>query len=215
MLQKNDYNSDKCSLTSSVRLTWFGHPGDTPVDIRARPFIVNWDSSAELTELEMEKAKKDSRVVARWKYYCRGACSMEVNPHGETERGEPGENEDLTSEGPLLEEQVDSDDDQPKLKRHHECPSSVKLVVCRLSGTTEVIFLTIFQIEISADDLTHAKIWQYQDHLDSYPENLIWSRRLRNVVQERFRCVGSKVSSIMRGKFLCKCSFIINSSYID
>jgi hypothetical protein len=50
-----------------------------------------------------------------------------------------------------------------------------------------------------AGDLSRVMIWQRGIHEDANPSNLTWSRRLRNIVSERFRLVGAKATTIMRG----------------
>ncbi|KAF8478764.1 hypothetical protein JB92DRAFT_2837943 [Gautieria morchelliformis] len=39
--QCNDYNPYRATTSVSVDQSWFGHPNDTPVDVRARPFILD------------------------------------------------------------------------------------------------------------------------------------------------------------------------------
>ncbi|KAF8582136.1 hypothetical protein K439DRAFT_1618518 [Ramaria rubella] len=54
-------------------------------------------------------------------------------------------------------------------------------------------------IEITADNLTRATIWQFGQHPNVKPEHgLHWSQRLRNLVSERLRLGGAKVSTIQK-----------------
>lgn len=63
----------------------------------------------------------------------------------------------------------------------------------------------IIQLEAYADDLTRVTIWQSGTHEDANPQNLLWSRRLRNLVSERLRLVGVKATTVMRGTCLTYC----------
>ncbi|KAF8579201.1 hypothetical protein K439DRAFT_1620750 [Ramaria rubella] len=56
-------------------------------------------------------------------------------------------------------------------------------------------------IEITAEDLTTATIWQFGKHPDVKPEQgLHWSRHLRNLVSEWLHVGGAKVSTVQKGE---------------
>lgn len=58
----------------------------------------------------------------------------------------------------------------------------------------------LFQVEIHADDLKRAKIWQLDDHDDATSDQpLQFSRRIKNMVDERLRCVNVTHTTIMKG----------------
>ena len=60
-----------------VELTWFGHPGDTPVDIRACRFVIQWHEKSDLAEYERAHAIAHEWVVYCWEYPCRGMCAIQ------------------------------------------------------------------------------------------------------------------------------------------
>ena len=73
--------------TSSVKITWVGHPGNAPVDARARPFLVEWDESGGLLPAVKAAAIRSRLPVLRWDYVCAGVHNMvaksEEPPHDE------------------------------------------------------------------------------------------------------------------------------------
>ena len=54
--QMNDYNAHKATFTDVVDIRWWGHPGDSPHDIRARQFVVKWRSPSALPIASREDA---------------------------------------------------------------------------------------------------------------------------------------------------------------
>jgi hypothetical protein len=60
-----------------VALKWFGHPWDTPVDVRARPVIIRWPEKSDIKELRRAGAIVQGKVVHRWEYVCRGQCELQ------------------------------------------------------------------------------------------------------------------------------------------
>ncbi|KAF8504213.1 hypothetical protein JB92DRAFT_2833245 [Gautieria morchelliformis] len=74
--QCNDYNPYKAIISVSIDQLWFGHPNDTPVDVRARPFILLWNETSELSLQGRETVILQRRVVVRFEYKCRGACAF-------------------------------------------------------------------------------------------------------------------------------------------
>ena len=59
-----------------MKVVWFGHPGDTPLDLRARACVVKWDDDSDLTNPGRVDAARHAKVLVRWEYRCRGACSF-------------------------------------------------------------------------------------------------------------------------------------------
>ena len=53
-------------------MTWFGHPGDSPQDVRARPMLISWDPDSGTTPGEREDAIRRRLPVYRWYYRCNG-----------------------------------------------------------------------------------------------------------------------------------------------
>ncbi|KAE8259487.1 hypothetical protein A4X13_0g997 [Tilletia indica] len=72
--QPNDYSSHDCKIADFVHLFWVGHPGDSPRDISARPFFVEF--RPELSENEQETFQKEAGIVYRHYFECMGRCSV-------------------------------------------------------------------------------------------------------------------------------------------
>ncbi|KAF8509681.1 hypothetical protein JB92DRAFT_3185487 [Gautieria morchelliformis] len=47
--QFNDYNPYRTITSASVDQSWFGHPNDMPIDVRAQPFILFWNETSGLS----------------------------------------------------------------------------------------------------------------------------------------------------------------------
>jgi hypothetical protein len=76
-MQHNDFNAYKSLPTRVVALKWFGHPGDTPVDVRAQPVIVRWPEKSDIKEIRRAETIVQGKVVHRWEYVCRGQCELQ------------------------------------------------------------------------------------------------------------------------------------------
>jgi len=120
--KRNDYNAYKSLPTRSVNLIWFSHPGDTPVDIRTRPFLVKWEGGTDLSSHGRTEVIRHGRVVHRWEYVCNGACSLMPEDETDLESGTagPSENEAPSQHGQPVE-----------IRRGDKCSTRVKLVVSR------------------------------------------------------------------------------------
>ncbi|KAJ6450286.1 hypothetical protein C8R45DRAFT_946893 [Mycena sanguinolenta] len=70
--QKNDYQPKDHAECQIVRPLWFGHPGDSPHDIRARKLVVRWDQVAPPQSEIRTRAIEQARPVLRWNYVCAG-----------------------------------------------------------------------------------------------------------------------------------------------
>ncbi|KAF8512204.1 hypothetical protein JB92DRAFT_2830898 [Gautieria morchelliformis] len=159
--------SSPLTTSAAVVQSWFGHPSETPVGVRARPFILLWNETLGLSLQGCQAAILQRRVILRFEYKCQGACALSSET---SDFGTESDPEDLRSSHP------------PHCTTHwKQCPSLVKLV-----------------LEAYADDLTQVTIWQSGSHKDANPKNLVWSRRLRNLVSERLRLVGVKATTVMR-----------------
>ncbi|KAF8517116.1 hypothetical protein JB92DRAFT_3113740 [Gautieria morchelliformis] len=165
--QFNDYNPYRTITSVSVDKSWFGHPNDTPVDVRAQPFILFWNETSGLSLQGCEAAILQRRVVTRFEYKCRGACALASD----------------TSDSATKSDQEDKGSNHltQRKMRWKQCPGQVTLV-----------------LEAYADDLTRVTVWQSGTHEDANPTELLWSRRLRNLVSERLRLVGVKATMVMR-----------------
>ncbi|KAI0704561.1 hypothetical protein C8Q76DRAFT_820141 [Earliella scabrosa] len=74
--QLNDYAPKESKRTMVVRIIWIGHPGNAPVDARARPFLVVWEDGCGLLPDEKARAIRDKTPVLRWDYACAGVHDM-------------------------------------------------------------------------------------------------------------------------------------------
>ncbi|KAJ7743233.1 hypothetical protein DFH07DRAFT_979671 [Mycena maculata] len=194
--QKNDYQRrGKHTESRSVYLQWFGHPGDSPHNIRARKFVVRWQKEVTPESELRTRAVSQKQPVWRWLYVCTGVHDRPpLNEKGEMLEqddvlellSEDGEGEDGASEGgsnaPASEQS--GPPEQETRGRWKKCGDEV-----------------VLQFEVTADDLALVKIWQRGDHaeaLDSQLLYLMFSRFLRLQILDRFRRWGAKVSTVQR-----------------
>ncbi|KAK7014376.1 hypothetical protein R3P38DRAFT_2545476 [Favolaschia claudopus] len=217
-IQKNDYQPKSHSGCQVVKLVEFGHPGDSPNDIRARKLVVRWAHAAS-PELK-ERAIADKRPVWRWTYFCAGVHDLEPPP---TRGGEPldtsseseseedeEDNEDEGKERRGKKKKVEIDDDDSNADesrgRWNKCGSGVRLRVSvfllfflRLRTLTNFV-----KFEVTADDLAVVNIWQLKTHEDASPAQwmlLMSSRFLRLQILDRGRRFGASAAAIQRGHF--------------
>ncbi|KAJ7795049.1 hypothetical protein B0H14DRAFT_2621381 [Mycena olivaceomarginata] len=64
--QLNDYVTKRASFSQAVDIKWFGHPGDSEHDIRARKFTVRWshylaNPDIDLRKQAVEKGKEEEK----------------------------------------------------------------------------------------------------------------------------------------------------------
>ncbi|KAK7015046.1 hypothetical protein R3P38DRAFT_2544135 [Favolaschia claudopus] len=200
--QKNDYQPKEHSESQLVKLTWFGHPGDSPHNIRARKFVVRWASIASPEAQEMAVSK--NRPVWRWLYVCAGVhdrvppdsgldsvASQATTHQPSNEHSDAGIGSDAASEAIEDDENSEDSDDGTARKRWNKCSSEVRL-----------------QVEITADNLAVVKIWQKGEHEDVDQSRLwllMFSRFLRLQIMDRARRFGARATAIQRdlvGQFL-------------
>ncbi|KAJ6597393.1 hypothetical protein B0H10DRAFT_2211020 [Mycena sp. CBHHK59/15] len=187
--QKNDYHPHTSSEMSSIVLSWIGHPGDSPKDVRARKFLVRWDSSVPANSELRALAVKEARPVWRWEYICAGVHDKVPVGEGHSVQGSGGKGEDGGGEGEDGEDEGDVSNDEDAVgpsserrSRWKKCSSGVKL-----------------HVEITGNDLSVVKIWQYGEHEDAMDaQRLVWSRHLRLVIMERLRQYGGKATAVNR-----------------
>ncbi|KAK7038475.1 hypothetical protein R3P38DRAFT_3262856 [Favolaschia claudopus] len=208
---KNDYQPKSHSGCQVVKLVEFGHPGDSPNDIRARKLVVRWAHAAS-PELK-ERAIADKRPVWRWTYFCAGVHDLEPPP---TRGGEPldtsseseseedeEDNEDERKERRGKKKKVEIDDDDSDADesrgRWNKCGSGVRL-----------------RFEVTADDLAVVNIWQLKTHEDASPAQwmlLMSSRFLRLQILDRGRRFGASAAAIQRD--LVQNFMLRNTSGVD
>lgn len=131
-----------CKRTASISLTWIGHPGDSPLDVRARPFLAKWSNHFALLPSDIARAKAAKRVVARWDYYCAGVHDYDVTPPSgaslppRSADNEEGQTAELQAINPGVSNQdEESDEEEPeegeseRRGRWYQCGAGVKLRV--------------------------------------------------------------------------------------
>ncbi|KAI0716346.1 hypothetical protein C8Q76DRAFT_692091 [Earliella scabrosa] len=211
--QMNDYLCHTFKRSRAVKITWIGHPGDSPFDARGRTFVVRQDPVSGIAISEWDKARLLRRPVLRWIYLCGGVHDLEVDDEtvvaavaeesllnsgpeeGEEEEGQSDDESDTENEplGEGADDAQDRNEDEGELsevirehrKRWQACAHGVKL-----------------RLEIWADDLSTVHIYIRHDHPDadhSQMPYLMHSRHLRLQVLERMRVVGAKVSVVKKG----------------
>ncbi|KAF8576755.1 hypothetical protein K439DRAFT_1622608 [Ramaria rubella] len=183
-VEHNDYNAWKAHTNSDcVALSSFGHPGNTPVDIRAQQFIVHWKEPNLLSLPACEEAILQKRVVVWWEYMCRGICSA-VDSATDKDGSQDDSSEAKAGSGKAMAAPA-------KWGRWDLCEGG---------------------IEITAEDLTTATIWQFSKHLYVKPEQgLHWSCRLCNLVSEWLHLGGAKVSTVQK-ELIAQYNFLTQTS---
>ncbi|RDX52563.1 hypothetical protein OH76DRAFT_1480666 [Lentinus brumalis] len=219
--QKNDYLCNGFKRAGCVRLTWVGHPGDSPVDARARPFIAEWNSDTHIAAERIERAIRDGRPVVRWKYYCGGVHDYDVEDIARA-KAELATEEDGVSVVPMKGGEDDEEDDEESDGESHSEEGAVgegaeeegqgaegadkvgevgedSGVRSRWDKCGNKVRL---RLEITADDLSKVKIWMKYAHHDATGaqlEGLQPSRYLRLLILERFRVTNARVSMVKKG----------------
>ncbi|KAE8260220.1 hypothetical protein A4X03_0g3874 [Tilletia caries] len=74
--QFNDYSSHDLSTVPWVNLTWMGHPGDSPRDLSARPWFVQFGAGVNNNSKDIAtlSRKETARIVVRAHFRCLGRC---------------------------------------------------------------------------------------------------------------------------------------------
>ncbi|CAD6890734.1 unnamed protein product [Tilletia caries] len=169
--QFNDYSSHDLSTVPWVNLTWMGHPGDSPRDLSARPWFVQFGAGVNNNSKDIAtlSRKETARIVVRAHFRCLGRCVP--HPVGGDE-----EEEDET------ETDADADESESKIPENSkgkgtglargECPDGVRLLV-----------------EVKSSDLSQAEVYMRGHHVEAKPARLQYSRRLRLYLLD----VGSRI----------------------
>lgn len=122
-------------------MQFFGHPCDRPKDIRARPFILNWETENRKVP---SKYKDVSRPIFRVEYQCLGQCNTEAPESGQDtsdseqdldEDGDDNNQDKKEARGldQLILEKGNPKARHPNLKTKNDsrfCPYKVKIHVC-------------------------------------------------------------------------------------
>ncbi|KAG8957738.1 hypothetical protein FRC03_009846 [Tulasnella sp. 419] len=181
-IQRNDYNKHSSECGTSVNLRYIGHPGSSPQDIRARPFLIRWNDDVITADRKQEAIKK-RRVIYRAIYVCAGRHNQVPKDEDHDDNGDDDAPED--------EFDGDGEDHGVTVKalgrgaRWRRC-GGPKLQSVALA------------IEVSADDIVRAKIWQSGEHDDAHPSTLAFSRRMKSIIEEQLSLHGSRASQVQK-----------------
>ncbi|KAJ6602246.1 hypothetical protein B0H10DRAFT_1751410, partial [Mycena sp. CBHHK59/15] len=143
---RNDYTPHGYETAKDlVEVKHLGHPVDRPMDIRARPFILQWITP----DRDVPKAfSADHRPVFRAEYRCQGNCSDLPPSDDDDARPEQSKqsNKDTKVTAETSESDSDSDGGGKKYKKRR-CPQNV-----------------VLHIEVLSNDLSKAIIYQRHTH---------------------------------------------------
>ncbi|KAJ7249980.1 hypothetical protein C8J57DRAFT_1239541 [Mycena rebaudengoi] len=84
--------------TSSCFVKSFGHPGDSPHDLRGRPFVVRWVDEMKPHVPVYEQAVRENRPLCCWTYVCAGMHDRVVDDEAPPEEGDDEDKEDADEE---------------------------------------------------------------------------------------------------------------------
>lgn len=101
--QRNDFTPHEYSTDKTVEVSYIGHPGDRPSDVRARPFFVQWKDG-----IEPIKFDKDAWVF-KVEYKCLKNCSGELTRKEESSDDDDQHSEHLQSANNSSDDEVHSD----------------------------------------------------------------------------------------------------------
>ncbi|KAG8942415.1 hypothetical protein FRC03_003246 [Tulasnella sp. 419] len=194
----NDYLSyGKVAYSQSIKVTWINYPGDSPHDVRARPLVLRWNDDI-LDPAAKDEAIKKRKPVFRSKFVCAGAHNrLPSDGDEEDEEGEENEEDDVTEDGSedsgtkgsgkSNEDESKARKRKRKINRSHLCTGNSK----------QGVKLTV---EVTAEDLSRAKIWQLHEHKDADPskQKLQFSRRIRCLLLQRLHQHSARPSKVMR-----------------
>ncbi|KAF8150354.1 hypothetical protein K438DRAFT_1943661 [Mycena galopus ATCC 62051] len=190
--QKNDYQPKDHTESQIVKQIWFGHPGDSPHNIRARKLVIRWDKTAPAESRIRAMAIAGARPVLRWNYVCAGVhdrppiyTTQELAALEEEEGENCGSGSESAKDSNTSN--IESDGSEATGVHRHQwrkCGEEVTL-----------------QLEVTADDLAIVKIWQKGKHDNASDRQigyLMFSRFLRLQIMDRFRRFRAKVMAVQR-----------------
>ncbi|KAJ7173954.1 hypothetical protein C8R43DRAFT_1119352 [Mycena crocata] len=208
---KNDYMPKSYDFATSVKMIHLGNPCDHPQDIRARKWILGWNTPDHNVPPELvDQRLPVMRIVYKCSGHCRhGAPASETTPSPAAATADDGNWEDL-DDG----EYVDVDDDEEDTTDKHPQSStkplqdlSMKELNARINNGS--VFKVgrkprsedcnvILHAEVYSDDLSKVYFFQQHEHPETLPQYLDFSRYIRQCMLEMARTLGLSPASIKR-----------------
>ncbi|KAJ7178697.1 hypothetical protein C8R43DRAFT_1118068 [Mycena crocata] len=208
---KNDYMPKSYDFATSVKMIHLGNPCDHPQDIRARKWILGWNTPDRNVPPELvDQRLPVMRIVYKCSGHCRhGAPASETTPSPAAATADDGNWEDL-DDG----EYVDVDDDEEDTTDKHPQSStkplqdlSMKELNARINNGS--VFKVgrkprsedcnvILHAEVYSDDLSKVYFFQQHEHPETLPQYLDFSRYIRQCMLEMARTLGLSPASIKR-----------------
>ncbi|KAJ7476115.1 hypothetical protein FB451DRAFT_1397463 [Mycena latifolia] len=216
---KNDYHPKYSPLEPSVKMIQLGNPCDRPRDIRARKWILAWDTPDHNPPSYLVGKK----VVMRYTYHCTGHCkhgntslsssdSGEDDVDAEGEEDEEWQDEDKPgyvevseeSSAPESAEGSSQSHDENSNKSFHDMTipelnsklnqGSRKKVRPPPKRTCKVVI----HAEVYSDDLTKIHFFQRHKHPEALVQYLDSSQYICQCMLEMARMLGLSPASIKR-----------------
>ncbi|KAF7357048.1 hypothetical protein MVEN_01041600 [Mycena venus] len=215
---KNDYHPHDYFQAPSIKIQHFQHPLDRPKDIRARPFIVLWDTEDgnPPERLDITKDAPVFRVFLSCADNCRHGSPTPVDKAGSlkpVEKGEVGEEYDFSDEDG--DGYVDWSDTEPDvepgsgseseedvgLNRRLNKAGIKKAKKKREKGkqkAREDLCPVQLHAEVRASNLNMIHFYQLYKHPKTRPEYLEMSQYIRHCIMECATYPDMTASSIKR-----------------
>ncbi|KAJ7020794.1 hypothetical protein C8F04DRAFT_1316584 [Mycena alexandri] len=205
---KNDYQPKHYYYGKSIKLIHLGNPCDRQQDIRARPWILAWDT---LDRNEPPELANKRVPVFRVVYHCSGHCrhGKDSDDSDDPSAKEGDEQEpDIDTDG-----YVDVDSDSPesesgaKSKAKPDLHSlSVSALNNRLNAGSvpkrkppaKAECKVVLHAEVFSDDLSKLHFFQQHSHPETLAKYLEPSHYIRQCTLEMARTLGLSAASIKR-----------------
>ncbi|KAJ7078643.1 hypothetical protein C8R44DRAFT_754809 [Mycena epipterygia] len=216
-LWKNDYHPHEYSTAPSIKIWYFGHPLDRPQDIRARPFIITWDTEdGEPPEgLDVTKDAPIFRVHLDCPGNCRHGRSTSQSANKKKKPNEPGEKlsydfKDFDGDDEYIDMESDSDaksaglgsesEEDIGLNRQLDKAAIKKKKQKAEKGAKKGEKLCSVQLhaEVRASNLSTVHFYQKHKHPQARPEYLEMSAYIRQCIMECATYPDMTPSSIKR-----------------
>lgn len=120
-------------------MKWFGHPGDSPHDIRARKFVVRWAHEIDPASDLRQHAVRNKLPVWRWTYLCAGVHDRDIEDSKDDSEKVVEEGSDLNDASNRDEdEDVNGEIESSGRNRWQRCSGGVTLQAGSLSSSSKL-----------------------------------------------------------------------------
>ncbi|KAJ7700578.1 hypothetical protein B0H16DRAFT_1748988 [Mycena metata] len=203
---KNDYQPKHYYCGKSIKLVHLGNPCDREQDIRARQWILAWDTPDRNQPPELaNKCAPVFKVVYHCSGHCRHGKDSDDDDTPTAEHGD-GEARDIDTDDYV---DVDSDESEsatkPKTKPDLHSLSVSELNARLNTGATrktkapaKVQCDVVLHAEVYSDDLSKLHFFQQHQHLETQTQYLESSHHIRQCTLEMARTLGLSAASIKR-----------------